>query len=93
MMWEVYVAVLQKDGKTCSPALTFDQVRRKMADYVVAGHQMTPRDATPTPRPATSSSRWCRPATRARFTVIAEAFEAPRPGHLRRLAAAQPAGP
>ncbi len=43
MMWEAYVA-LQKAGS--AKGLTFEQVRRNMAEYVVTGLQMTPPDAT-----------------------------------------------
>jgi len=42
MMWEAYVAL----QKAAAAGQTFDDVRRRMADYVVAGLQMTPRDAT-----------------------------------------------
>jgi Fungalysin metallopeptidase (M36)/PA domain len=45
MMWEAYVG-LQKSGQARTPALTFDQVRRRMANYVVRGLQMTPQNAT-----------------------------------------------
>jgi hypothetical protein len=42
MLWESYVALLKSDPS----ATGFDKVRRRMSDYVVAGLQMTPRDAT-----------------------------------------------
>src|SRR5262245_36010349 len=42
MMWEAYVALQRARG----PRESFDDVRRKMADIVVAGLKMTPVDAT-----------------------------------------------
>jgi len=42
MLWEGYVAL----QKARSADKTFDEVRRRMADYVVAGLKMTPPDAT-----------------------------------------------
>lgn len=42
MLWEGYVA-LQQSRK---PGRTFDDVRRRMTDYVVDGLQLAPRDAT-----------------------------------------------
>jgi hypothetical protein len=42
MLWEGYVALQKSRG----PGESFDDVRRRMADYVVAGLQMTPKDAT-----------------------------------------------
>ena len=41
MMWEVYVALQQARGTA-----SFEDTHRKMGDYVVAGLQLTPRDAT-----------------------------------------------
>jgi hypothetical protein len=41
MLWEGYVALQKARG-----ADTFDDVRRRMADYLVAGLKMTPPDAT-----------------------------------------------
>jgi Fungalysin metallopeptidase (M36)/PA domain len=41
MLWEGYVALQKARG-----ADTFDDVRRRMTDYVVAGLKMAPRDAT-----------------------------------------------
>jgi hypothetical protein len=40
-MWEVYVALQQARGTA-----SFESVHRKMSDYIVAGLQLTPRDAT-----------------------------------------------
>ena len=45
MMWEAYVA-LQKAGRARSPSLSFEEVRRRMANYVVTSLQMSPVDAT-----------------------------------------------
>ena len=45
MMWEVYVA-LQKAGRARTPSLSFEEVRRRMSEYVVTGLQMMPVDAT-----------------------------------------------
>jgi len=42
MLWEGYVALQQARG----PRDSFDDVRRRMADYVVTGLKITPRDAT-----------------------------------------------
>ena len=42
MLWEGYVAL----QKTRKPGRTFDDVRRRMTDYIVDGLQMAPRDAT-----------------------------------------------
>jgi fungalysin metallopeptidase (M36)/PA domain-containing protein len=42
MMWEGYVALQKARG----PRESFDDVRRRMADYVVTGLKITPRDAT-----------------------------------------------
>jgi large repetitive protein len=42
MMWEAYVALQKARG----PLESFDDVRRRMSDYVVAGLKMTPTDAT-----------------------------------------------
>src|SRR4029450_12628142 len=42
MLWEGYVAM----QKTRVRRDSFDDVRRRMADYVVAGLEMTPTDAT-----------------------------------------------
>lgn len=45
MMWDAYMSLMgQVDGSTNTPS--FDEVQRRMADYVVAGLQMTPLDAT-----------------------------------------------
>ncbi len=41
-LWEAYVALQQARR----PGQTFDDVRRTMADYIVAGLQIAPRDAT-----------------------------------------------
>lgn len=41
MMWEVYVALQKARGTR-----TFDDVRRRMSDYVVAGLKLAPLDAT-----------------------------------------------
>lgn len=72
MMWEAYVA-LQKAGRARSPSLSFDQVRRRMADYVVVGHQMEPADATYTEsRDALMAAAGAADADDQR--VIAEAF-------------------
>jgi MYXO-CTERM domain-containing protein len=43
MMWQAYIA-LQRHGQANSR--TFDDSMRRMADYVVAGLMMTPRDST-----------------------------------------------
>ncbi len=45
MLFEGYVA-LQQAGPSRMPPLSFDEVRRRMGDYVVAGLQMTPPEAT-----------------------------------------------
>lgn len=42
MLWEAYVAL----QKTRAPGQTFEDVRRRMADYIVAGLQLAPVDAT-----------------------------------------------
>jgi hypothetical protein len=42
MMWEGYVALQKARG----PRQSFDDIRRRMADYVVAGLKMAPTDAT-----------------------------------------------
>jgi hypothetical protein len=42
MLWEGYVALQQSRR----PGQDFDRVRRRMADYIVAGLQLTPRNAT-----------------------------------------------
>ena len=42
MLWEGYVALQKARG----PRESFDEVRRRMADYVVAGLKMAPTDAT-----------------------------------------------
>jgi hypothetical protein len=42
MMWQGYVALQKARG----PRESFDDVRRRMADYVVTGLKITPRDAT-----------------------------------------------
>ena len=42
MLWEGYVALQKARG----PGQSFDDVRRRMADYIVAGLKMTPVDAT-----------------------------------------------
>ncbi len=42
MLWESYVALLKTHGSRSG----FDTVRRRMSEYVVAGLQMTPPDAT-----------------------------------------------
>jgi len=42
MLWEGYVALQKARG----PRESFDDVRRRMADYIVAGLKMTPTDAT-----------------------------------------------
>ncbi len=42
MLWEGYVALQKARGSRDS----FDDVRRRMADYVVTGLKITPRDAT-----------------------------------------------
>src|SRR5262249_32920812 len=45
MLFEGYVA-LQQAGPSRMPPLTFEDVHRRMGDYIVAGLQMTPADAT-----------------------------------------------
>lgn len=44
-LFEAYVALL-KTTQVANPTRTFDQVRRAMGDYIVAGLEMTPPDAT-----------------------------------------------
>lgn len=46
-LFEVYVGLI-RDGLLRAPARTFDQSRRRMADYMVAGLMMSPPDATMT---------------------------------------------
>ncbi|HEY3359319.1 MAG TPA: M36 family metallopeptidase [Polyangia bacterium] len=45
MLFEAYVALL-KTAQGPTPTRTFDEVRRTMSDYVVAGLKLTPPDAT-----------------------------------------------
>ncbi|MSP59792.1 MAG: peptidase [Myxococcales bacterium] len=45
MLWEVHVA-LQNAGRMRKPSLSFEEVRRRMADYIVTGLQMAPPEAT-----------------------------------------------
>ena len=72
MMWEVYVA-LQKAGAARNPPLPFEQVRRKMADYVVASLQLTPANATfSEARDATLAAAAARDMED--FNLIAQAF-------------------
>jgi hypothetical protein len=45
MLFESYVALIL-DGPNRQPALSFDDMRRRMSDYLVLGLQLTPVDAT-----------------------------------------------
>jgi hypothetical protein len=71
MLWEAYVALLKSDDSRSG----FDRVRRRMSEYVVAGLQMTPPDATYTEqRDAILAAVAAGRDQRADFGTIAAAF-------------------
>ncbi len=45
MLWECYAGLL-RDSLDASPRHSFDQARRKMSDYLVAGYKLTPSAPT-----------------------------------------------
>jgi MYXO-CTERM domain-containing protein len=68
MLWEVYVALQKARGTR-----TFDDVRRRMSDYIVAGLKLAPQDATYTEqRDAILAAIAARDA--ADLAVAAQAF-------------------
>ena len=70
MLWESYVALL----KTQAAPSGFDRARRRMSEYVVAGLQMTPPDATYTEQRDAILAAAAAGNRRSDVTTIAEAF-------------------
>lgn len=72
MLFEGYVAMLEKSTGT-NPPYTFDEARRRMGDYLVAGMKLAPADPTITEqRDAILAA--ASAADQADFLLLAEAF-------------------
>ena len=70
MMWEAYIALIK-----ANPKLSFDEVRRLLSDYVVAGMMLTPVDPTYTEQ-RDALLLAIKAADAADFLTVAGAFAA-----------------